>query len=254
MTSTSRRVVRDRLLIVAAALLLWEVTFAVGAVSGTIAASPSAIGASMVELASLPEVRRAFAETVWMFLIAFALAGAGGVLVGAVLGLSRWAYRVFNPVVMMLFSTPKMIFIPLVILVFGIGFVSKVAYATISAIFPVIVAVAAGVRLVDQRLLTAANSLGASRWQIVRHVTVPGAVPAVFAGLWYGIKHALLGVLVMELFVSQRGIGYLIKSYSSGLRTDRVFALITALALVAIALGMFWKRIEDHLSRWRTMG
>lgn len=252
--ASSRRIARDRALIIVAVLVVWEVALRAGMASGVIAAPPSAVGAAMVELAGLAEVRAAFLQAVSQFLVAFALSAAAGVAVGAVLGLSPLAYRVFHPVVVMLFSTPKMIFIPLVILVFGIGFTSKVAYGAISGVFPVIVTVAAGVRLIDPRLLRAARSLGASRWQTIRSVTLPGAVPAVFSGLWYGIKHALLGVLIMELFVSQRGIGYLIQNYSATLQTDRVFAIVVALALVAVALGVFWKRVEDRLSRWRVRG
>lgn len=250
----AERADRDRKWILLGVLVVWELVVRLGLISTMFAPAPTAVVVGMFGLAADPEIRRAFGDTVVMLFAAFGLAGVGGILIGALLGLSKWAYRVFHPIVVILFSTPKMIFVPLVILIFGIGFTAKVAYASMAAIFPVIVTVVAGVRVIDTRLLTAARSMGATRWQTIRLVVVPGSMPAVFAALWYGIKHALLGVLIMELFVSQRGIGYFIRVYTSGFRSDRVYALLLALSLVAIALATFWRRVEERLSRWRTTG
>lgn len=232
-------------------LVAWEATVRTGLISSTFAAAPSEVAVAMVELAGNAEVRAAFGGAIGMFVVAFAIAAVAGVLAGAAMGLSRIAYRTFHPVILGLFSTPKMIFIPIFILVAGFGVASKISYGAVSGFFPVAVTVTAGVRMVDRRLLLAARSMGASRLQTLRGVVVPGSLPAVMAALWYGMKHALLGVLIMELFASQEGIGHYIGLYTSTFRTDRVFALVLGLALFAIALGSLWRWQEKRLSRWR---
>ncbi|MEQ4304669.1 ABC transporter permease [Plantactinospora sp. B6F1] len=229
----------------------WELTVRLGLISSTFAAAPSEIAVAMVDLAGNAGVRAAFVGAIGMFLVSFAIAAVTGVLAGVAMGLSKIVYRVFHPVVLGLFSTPKMIFIPIFILVAGFGVVSKISYGAVSGFFPVAVTVTAGVRMVDRRLLLAARSMGASRLQALRGVVVPGSLPAVMAALWYGMKHALLGVLIMELFASQEGIGHYIGLYTSTFRTDRVFALVLGLAIFAILLGSLWRWQEKRLSRWR---
>lgn len=253
-----RRALRNRGTVAGVAAVLvvwlvgWEIAVRAELLSPLFAAAPTQVAAAAAEIATMPEVRSAFIGAIGMFLVAFAIAGAAGVLAGAAMGLSRVAHRVFHPVVVGLFSTPKMIFIPIFILLAGFTEVSKISYGAVSGFFPVAVTVTAGVRMIDKRLLLAARSMGASRWQTLRTVIIPGSLPAVMTGLWYGMKHSLLGVLIMELFASQRGIGHYIGLYSANLRPDRVYALIFGMALFAILLGSLWRWQEGRLSRWRT--
>lgn len=252
--SRSRATVAGIVAVLAVWLLVWELMVRAELLSPLFAAAPTEVAAAAVELATMPQVRTAFVGAIGMFLVAFAIAGTAGVLAGAAMGLSRVTHRVFHPAVLGLFSTPKMIFIPIFILLAGFSEVSKISYGAVSGFFPVAVTVTAGVRMIDRRLLLALRSMGASRWQSLRTVIVPGSLPAVLTGLWYGMKHALLGVLIMELFASQRGIGHYIGLYSSTLRPDRVYALVFGMALFAILLGSLWRRQEARLSRWRTTG
>ena len=243
----------DRLLITFTALALWEIGVVTGVLNDRFIPAPTEIVVAIGEIAQIGEVRSALLQAMWMFTIAFTIAGVAGTLIGAAIGLSNTLYRVFHPVVMMLFSTPKLIFLPLFVVAFGVQFNAKVAYGTTSGIFPVIVTVVAGARAVDSRLVDSAWSMGASRWQSIIHVSIPGALPAVFVGLWHGIKHALLGVLIMELFVSQQGIGFFIRSYTSGFQPDRVFALIFIVSIFAISVSQLVRFVEHRVSGWREL-
>lgn len=243
----------DRLLITFTALALWEIGVVTGVLNDRFIPAPTEIVVAIGEIAQIGEVRSALLQAMWMFTIAFTIAGVAGTLIGAAIGLSNALYRVFHPVVMMLFSTPKLIFLPLFVVAFGVQFNAKVAYGTTSGIFPVIVTVVAGARAVDSRLVDSAWSMGASRWQSIIHVSIPGALPAVFVGLWHGIKHALLGVLIMELFVSQQGIGFFIRSYTSGFQPDRVFALIFIVSIFAISVSQLVRFVEHRVSGWREL-
>ena len=232
-------------------LVAWELTVRAGLVSTTFAATPSQTLIAMIDIARELEPRTAFLSTIVMFIVAFGIAAATGLLAGAVMGISLVIHRIFHPICVGLFSTPKMIFIPLFILVGGFGAETKIAYAAISGFFPIVITVTAAVRMVDRRLLLAARSLGGSQWQVLRSVILPASLPAVLISMWYGMQHALIGILIMELFASQQGIGYFIKLYTGSFQPDKVFALVFAVAIFAIILGFFWRWQEKKFTRWQ---
>lgn len=237
---------------VGALLLAWELLPRLGLVKSFFLPPASAVLQSMYDLAQDAVVRGALLQMAIMVLISFGLAAVIGVAVAVVIGVSDFAYRTIHPAVLLLFSTPKMIFVPLFILLLGIGSTSKIAYGFSSAVFPIIITVTAGVRDIDPRFLKAGRSLGASRIQEGVFISVPATVPAVVTALWYGLKASLLGVLIMELFASQRGLGYLIRLYTSSFRTERVFALIVALSVVVGLVGTVWSALERRTDEWRT--
>jgi ABC-type nitrate/sulfonate/bicarbonate transport system permease component len=238
-------------LVVLIGLLIWEAIVRLELVNDRFVAAPTQTAKAAFELAGEAEPRNAVLQAILLFLIAFVISGIVGIIAGAGMGLSRVLYRVFHPLVLALFSTPKMVFIPIFVLISGYGTTTKLSYAAVSAFFPVAVAVTAGVRTIDKRLLLAADSMGASRWQRFRVIILPGSLPSIMAALWFGMKHALLGILVMELWASQKAIGYFIDTYSAAGRTDRVFALIFTMALFAILLGSLWRWLEKRMGRWR---
>lgn len=246
-----QRAERDRKWVLIGVLIAWELVMRLGLIGSLFFAAPSEVAVALVELVQDPQVRDAVMAAGLMFLSALAVAIVTGVLAGALLGLSEIAYRALHPMVVVFFATPSMIFIPLVILLLGTGFEAKVAYAALSGFSPIVVTVTAGARSVDPKLMQSARSMGMSRLQTIRLVLVPGSLPSVFAALGYGIKHCLLGVLIMELFVSQRGIGYLLRSYTSSFRMDRVLVLALAVSLLAISLSALWKRVERRAMRWQ---
>lgn len=241
----------DRALATVGFLALWQLAVALELLNPRLIPSPTSIAVASWELAQLPEIQQAMLAAGIHVGIAFTIAATVGVLVGAAIGLSTLLYRVFHPSVMMLFATPKLIFLPLFVLVFGIGDTSRVAYGAVSGVLPVIVTVVAGVRSVEKKLLDAALSMGARRRHSILYVSIPAALPSVFVALWYGIKHALMGVLIMELFISRMGIGFYIRSYTTGFRPDRAFALIIAISLFAILVSQVVKAAEVRASSWR---
>jgi ABC-type nitrate/sulfonate/bicarbonate transport system permease component len=114
------------------------------------------------------------------------------------------------------------------------------------------VTVTGGVRTIDTQLLVATRSMGASRWQMLVRVIVPGALPSMIAAMWFGLKQALGGVLLAELFISGgQGIGYWITQYTSLFQPENVYALILGLSLIAILLGTGWRWVENRVSGWR---
>jgi ABC-type nitrate/sulfonate/bicarbonate transport system permease component len=241
-----------RALIIVSGLALWELIVRAGGGNAMVVPPPSMVLVSMVKLLDLSEVREALLDAFVSVLIAFGLAAAVGVAAGLVMGLSGLARGAAYPVFVLLNSIPKMIFMPLVVLTLGIEEPAKIAYGFVSAVLPVAISVTTAVRTVDQKLVRAARSMAASPFRMVWNVIIPGTAPAIFSSLWYGIQYALLGVLLMELFVSTRGVGYFIQQYA--LQPERVFALMFLLALGAIALTAVWRAVERKTTKWRGAG
>jgi len=175
-----------------------------------------------------------------------------GLAIGLAVGLQRFTFRSFMPIILLLYGTPQITILPLFVLSFGIGPASKIAFGVSHGIFPIIVTVVAGVQNIKPVLLTSARSMGASRWQIFRWVIFPHMIPRFFTGMRLGMTGVLLGVLLAELYVSTAGIGYFTTLFTQSFNPTKLLGLISVLAAMAIALNEIVRRAELHYGRWRS--
>jgi NitT/TauT family transport system permease protein len=208
--------------------------------------------ASLGALFDTPGIPAALALTLFELGTAFILAVAIGLVLGFAIGLAPLARKSFFPIVLLLYGMPQITILPLFILLFGIGAASKVAFGVTHGVFPVIVTVVAGVQNLKPILLVSARSMGASRWQIFRHVIFPHMVPSFFAGMRLGMSGVLLGVLLAELYVSIAGIGYFTTLFTQNRDPTKLFGLVGVLAAMAIALNAVVRRAEIHFAKWRS--
>jgi NitT/TauT family transport system permease protein len=240
-----------RLIVIAALFVLWEVA-ARRFVDPLFLSPPSQVIASLDKVFSTRGVPAALQLTLFELTVAFILAVAIGLVLGLAIGLQPLVRRSFFPIVLLLYGMPQVTILPLFILFFGIGAASKIAFGVTHGVFPVIVTVVAGVQNLKPILLTGARSMGASRWQIFRHVIFPQMVPSFFAGMRLGMSGVLLGVLLAELYVSIAGIGYFTTLFTQNFDPTKLLGLIGVLAAMAIALNVIVRRAEIHFARWRT--
>jgi ABC-type nitrate/sulfonate/bicarbonate transport system permease component len=245
-----RRPWLTRLLVIAALLLLWEVA-ARWWVDPIFLSPPSQVLASLDTVFETKGVPAALRITFWELAVAFAMSVAIGLAVGLAVGLSRFSNRSFMPIILLLYGTPQVTILPLFILYFGIGPASKIAFGVSHGIFPIIVTVVAGVQNIAPILMTAARSMGASRWQIFRWVIFPHMIPSFFAGMRLGMTGVLLGVLLAELYVSTAGIGHFTQMFTQNFEPTKLLGLISLLAAMAIMLNEIVRRAEVHFARWR---
>jgi ABC-type nitrate/sulfonate/bicarbonate transport system permease component len=244
-----------RLLLVLAWFGLWELTVRMEWVNPILVAPPSRTAVEMVTIIGDEEVRAAFGETLLEFIVGFSVGAMIGIALGILLGLFRPVFRVLNAPLMIVYGTPKSIFLPLFVVFLGLGFESPTAFAGMETIFPLVIAVVAGMHSLDRRLMAAAEALGASQWDKIRHVVLPSALPSIISGMWLGLKQSLLAVLLAELLISGgQNVGFYIAHYAAVFEPDKVYALIGWLSVFAIVLGLVWRRVEVYASRWRTAG
>jgi ABC-type nitrate/sulfonate/bicarbonate transport system permease component len=240
-----------RLGVVLALIGFWEVA-ARFYVDRDFLSPPSIVLTSLGDVLGTPGVPEALGLTLYELAVAFALSVIIGVAIGLAVGLGRFAHRSFMPIVLLLYGMPQITILPIFILLFGIGAPSKIAFGVSHGVFPIVIAVAAGVQNRKAVLLVSARSMGASRWQIFRHVIFPHMVPSFFAGMRLGMTGVLLGVLLAELYVSTAGIGYFTSIFTQSLDSTKLLGLVSILAAMAIILNEMVRRAEVHYSRWRT--
>src|SRR5436190_6036445 len=196
-------------------------------------------------------VPAALQVTAYELAVAFAISVVIGLAVGLAVGLQRFTYRSFMPIILLLYGTPQVTILPLFILYFGIGPASKIAFGVSHGVFPIIVTTVAGVQNIKPILMTAARSMGASRWQLFRWVIFPHMIPSFFAGMRLGMTGVLLGVLLAELYVSTAGIGYFTTLFTQSFNPTKLLGLISVLAAMAILLNEIVRRAELRYSPWQ---
>jgi ABC-type nitrate/sulfonate/bicarbonate transport system permease component len=238
-------------LVMVGAILAWEIAARLDLVDALFVSYPSAIIAQVPELAGEERVRTALATTGMAMFWAFVYGTLAGIVLGYLMGFFRVFRDAFYGPALFLMSVPKSIFIPIFMVFFGINIQTAIYYGAFSGFIYVLINVVGGFDLIQERHQRVARAYGASLRHRILDVVLPASLPGVFTGIWYGIKNGLQGVLIFELFVSVGGLGQTITFYTNALRTDRVFALIIGVSVVAILAGSAWTAIEKRLSRWR---
>lgn len=239
-----------RLILVILLFLAWEIGVRLFG-DPLFLSPPSEVVGGMIELAHDPAVVGAVVTTFVEIFIAFGLAVVVGIVIGLAVGLQGFTRRSIFPIIVLLYATPQVVFLPLVILYFGIGPVSKIFFGFSHGVFAIIVTVVAGVQNINPVLLTAARSMGASRRQVLRWVIFPHMVPSLFTGMRLGMTGVLLGVLLAELYVSAGGIGYYTRLFTDTFVPSKVFALIGVLSFFAVCLNEAARKAEQHFQKWR---
>ncbi|MEU0781975.1 ABC transporter permease [Streptomyces sp. NPDC006173] len=232
-------------------LALWQLLSGTGLLTPDVLASPGTIarvGRDLVTDGSLPGAMGVSLQRVTVGLLLGTLVGTGLALVS---GLFRIGEDLVDASVQMLRTVPFVGLIPLFIIWFGIGETPKVAIITLGVSFPLYLNVYAGIRGVDSQLIEAGESLGLSRWGLVRHVILPGALPGAMTGLRYSLGIAWLALVFAEQINADAGIGFLMVQARDFLRTDVIVVCLIVYAFLGLLADFVVRTLERLLLQWR---
>lgn len=236
-------VTRLRLALIAVVLVGWEGMAASGLLYRDIVPSLARIGEALIALLASPPLYTNLAASAGEIGLAVVIGGAGGLAVGLALGASRFLARAFEPYVYYLGPTPKIIFFPVMIMWFGIGPASKVALGAISCFFPVVLSTAAGMRRIDPVLIRVGRSFRASTLQMVSKIYLPAMRVPVLNGFRLGLGLAIIGVLLAETKLSNRGLGFMVNRAYSLFDMPTMYSILIVVFVLAMvvnaALGRF---------------
>jgi len=185
------------------------------------------------------------------FALGLGIAIVAALPLGVLLGRSATLSALSDPFITAFNATPRLVFLPLVMLWFGLGLWSKVVIVFIGALFPLLINTYEGVRNADKLLINVVRSFGADEWAIARLVIVPNALPYIMVGLRLAIGRAILGVVVAEFFGSTEGLGVVMVRAASDYHVDVVFAGLIVFAALSLIMTGAVQLIENRLQRWR---
>jgi ABC-type nitrate/sulfonate/bicarbonate transport system permease component len=236
---------------VVGALVLWQLSYENEWVNRLFTSSPVEVWKAFRELVDNGELARHGYASLKLFLVGTGISVAIAIPLGILVGWYRRMNAALDPFVSILYATPRIALIPLVLVWLGIGFKSQVTIVVLSAVFPLLISTTAGVQAMDPQLLRVARSYMAKDRDIFRTLALPTAVPYITTGIRLALSQALIGVVVAEYFLGNLGIGALMTSAGLTLRTDVVFVGVFLTAGLALIFTSLLRRVERRLARWR---
>ncbi len=223
-----------RVAIILGVLASWELMSRSGWLYRDVVPSWLAIGKALADLLSSAEYYFHLSVTAGEIGAALAIGGTAGMVVGITLGANRFLSKAFESYLYYLGPTPKIIFFPIMIMWFGVGPGSKIALGTLSCFFPVALSAAAGMRQIDKVLIKVGKSFRANTWQTVWKIYLPAMRHPIINGVRLGLGVALIGTLLAETKLSNKGIGFLIIQAYSVFDMPRMYAMLIVLFVLAI--------------------
>jgi ABC-type nitrate/sulfonate/bicarbonate transport system permease component len=241
-----------RFAIVIAIFALWEMLSRTGLVNSRLLPSASETLSTLSDLLQRASVRNDLAVSAREVLTAFALAVPIGALIGYLIAEHPYFADVMKPLLFFAFSIPKSIFLPMFILIFGVGFSQKVGFGFFSTIFIVIMSTTTAVESVKVDHLKVARSYGATPAQIAFRVYLPSMLPVLLEALRISMIFNLTGVILAEMYASRDGIGHQIASWGENFQMKQLLAGVIMIAAIAMTFNELVRWVETRCSHWRT--
>lgn len=194
-------------------------------------------------------------EHLWFSLTNFAIGFVFSVILGVVLGVPMGWYRgvskTFDPLLSGIYATPLIALLPLIIMLFGLGPLSKIIMTVLAAVFPILINTMVGIANTDHRLITMARSFGAKDSQVFMKVSIPGSLPYIVAGMRVALGRALVYIVVAEQYGAATGLGYLSSLAAQRFQMATMFVPIVIIAGLGAGLNELLKLIEKRLEKWK---
>lgn|SRR5690554_1165310 len=242
-------IILSRIGVLALLLALWW--WGADKVPRGIVPSPGATFDAALRLWSSGQLSTALLDSLQIYTSGLAIATVVGITTGVIMGTFRPIGQALDVFVYALAATPRVAFIPLIILILGLGFEAKTFVVFLGAVMPVILNTYTGVQNTDPELIEMARSTGASRGRIFAHIVLPGSVPFLVVGLRLAATIGLINTVVAELYTAVRGLGGLLAIYGNTFRMAEYFVIVLTLAAVGVVVTELLRLLEQRLGRWR---
>ena len=236
-------------LFLVALLWFWYFLTASGRVSAILLPDPGSVLHELIDVLETGEFVGDLLITLTELAVAFTISTVLGIVTGYLISRSSYLIKVFEPLLAGAYAIPIILFLPLYVLLFGLGMPSKFALGATISFFPIVLNTIAGFGYVDKVFITSARSMGASDFQMFRYVLLPAAFPVIVTGLRMGFTVALLAILGSETIASLAGLGHHIVHLSESMDMARMFAYITFAVAIAALLNSVVSKLEEKGKR-----
>lgn len=212
---------------------------------------PSDVAGVLAEWTSSGELWRNLVFTLRSMMLGLAIGVGAGLVTGFILGANEKLNQVLSPFLIGAYAIPRLALVPLFVLWFGIGTLSKVAFVAMIVFFLVFFNTYNGVREVNKSLIDIVHVMGATKAQTRLKVVLPSAMTWIIAGLQIAVPYALVGAVTAEIVSSNMGLGYLLTRSVNQFYIEGVFASITAMFVVALAVNQIVSYLDGRLLKWK---
>jgi len=236
---------RNTLILIVGLFLFWELAYLI--VGQVALRSPLETVEFLGKLMRTDVFWLHLADSMKAFAAALSIAVALGLVIGFALGLHRLSGDAMEPMLVALYSIPKITLYPIILLAFGIGISAKVAFGAIHGVIPVALFTLSAVRNIKPILIKTARVLKLSPALMVRTILFPAAVPEIFTGLRVGFSLTLIGTVLGEMFAAQRGLGYLLMNAISLYNIDLIMSVTFLLVVFAASVNALLLAIDRRL-------
>jgi NitT/TauT family transport system permease protein len=250
MTKRRLGVVATQLAILVAIFALWQ--FGVSERNLMFFSRPDLIAVRLQELFVGGEIYRHIRVTLIEIAAGYAIGAIAGLVLGFILGRSKFLSDALQPYIMAFYSIPKIALAPLFIVWLGLGIESKIAVVILATFFLVFFNTYAGLRDTNEELVRLARLMGASWPQTVQRVILPGAAHQIFLGLKTAVPYAVIGAIIGEYIGASEGLGHFILYASQTYDAPGLFAGIVILVMIVLCANFLLNRLESRLIRWRS--
>ncbi len=233
-------------------LAVWQVLSFFGVIDRRFMPSPFSIGETAYEMILSGELAMHLEASLIRIGSGFVIGSAIGIILGMLMGLSRWLRAAIDPIVAAIYPIPKISLLPLVMIYLGLGEASKIFIIAFAVVFIVLLNTMAGVLSLDRIYFDVAQNYRARPWKLFTRVVIPGALPFIFVGLRLAIGVALILIVASEFVASRSGIGYLIWTSFEVMRIENMFVGIIIITLLGIVTTFLLKEAERRLLPWRS--
>lgn len=246
---TKAKLLIYRLVALAVLLLLWwAASLKVGP---NFVPNPVQTFQAGVRLAAGGKLWDALWDSLRVYLMGFGLAITVALPIGLLMGGFRMLGQTLDVYLNALNATPRVAFIPMVIVFLGLGFNAKVFITFLGAVMPILINTYAGVLNADGELVEMARSSGATRFQIFRRILFPGALPFIAVGLRLGATIGLINTVVSEVYLALSGLGGLLQFYGNTFQMAPYFVVVIMLMAIGVVLTQLLRSLERRMDRWR---
>ncbi len=230
---------------------LWEVASRLHWVDSELLPPLSTAAGTLYELMGTADFRRHAGDTFQRIIISFVIGAPVAVAFGFFIGEKADAGAFLKPIVQFTMAVPQSVFLPIFILVFGVGDLEKIVFGVTHIFFVVAVNTVAAVAGVSRGLVQAARSFGASRAQVYRKIYLPAMLPLIINGLRLGMVFNVVGILLAEMYASRTGLGVLIFRWAEANSTDKLMAAIVLISITTILFNEVMRSLEARTGRWQ---
>ena len=233
-----------RVAIILGVLALWEALSASGLLFRDVIPSLLKISAATINLLLTADFYANLGVTAGEIGLALLIGGSAGLATGILLGANRFLSQAFEALLLYLGPTPKIIFFPVMIMWFGVGTGSKIAMGALSCFFPIAISAAAGMRQIDRVLIRVGRSFRATEWQMVMKIYLPAMREPIINGIRLGLGVAIVGTLLAETKLSNKGLGYLVIQAYALFDMPKMYALVIVLFVLAVGANVLLGRLK----------